>query len=70
MNELRNLLNDLTVELKQVKDENAAAEKYLLNLYDSADKNYTEALESYDTEMREKNKERDDTHADLMEQEN
>lgn len=70
MNELRNLLNDLTVELKQVKDENAAAEKLLLNLYDGADKQYTEALESYDTEMREKNKERDDTHADLMEQEN
>ena len=67
MNELRNLLNDLTVELKQVKDENAGAEKQLLNLYDGADKQYTEALESYDTEMREKNKERDDTRADLME---
>jgi len=67
MNELRNLLNDLTVELKQVKDENSNAEKLLLNSYDGADKQYTEALESYDTEMREKNKERDDTRADLME---
>ena len=67
MNELRNLLNDLTVELKQVKDENEKAEKQLLNSYDGADKLYTEALESYDTEMREKNKERDDTRADLME---
>ena len=70
MNELRNLLNDLTVELKQVKDDNEKAEKQLLNSYDGADKQYTEALESYDTEMREKNKERDDTRADLMEQDN
>jgi hypothetical protein len=41
----------------------------LLTQYDGADKQYTEALESYDTEMREKNKERDDTRADLDDQE-
>jgi chromosome segregation ATPase len=69
MNELNGSLRSLQGELLGVKTENAAAEKLLLTQYDGADKQYTEALESYDTEMREKNKERDDTRADLDDQE-
>jgi septal ring factor EnvC (AmiA/AmiB activator) len=41
----------------------------LLGQYDGADKQYTEALESYDQDMRDKNKERDETRADLEDQE-
>lgn len=41
----------------------------MLTQFDGADKQYTEALESYDQEMRERNKERDETQADLEDQE-
>ena len=51
-----------------MKTENKDAEAVLLGKFDTAEKQYTEALESYDTDMREKNKERDDTRADLEEQ--
>jgi len=36
-------------------------------MYENADKLYTGSLESYDQEMREKNKERDETKNDLLE---
>ena len=62
---LQRTIEDLNSELLMVKAENTAKEKQLLTSYDGADKQYTEALESYDTEMREKNKERDEQKADL-----
>ena len=40
------------------------AEKTLLTAYDGADKQYTEALNSYDTEMSEKTKEKNEAEAD------
>ena len=69
MAELERTIADLTAEYNAMKAKNAIAEKQLLTSYDGADKQYTEALESYDQEMREKNKERDETYADLVEQE-
>ena len=69
MRELQATLNDLQTQLEQVIKENGLAEKALLGQFESADKQYTDALDSYDTEMRDKNKERDDNQADLDEQE-
>lgn len=69
MRELQAQLNDLQAQLEQVKKENSLAEKMLLGQFESADKQYTDALDSYDTEMRDKNKERDGYKADLDEQE-
>lgn len=41
----------------------------MLGQFESADKQYTDALDSYDTEMREKNKERDNNMDGLKDQE-
>ena len=60
MRDLETSLNDLQTQLEQAKKENSLAEKVLLGQFESADKQYTDALDSYDQEMREKNKERDD----------
>ena len=49
-------LND---ELKGAKLSHAAEEKQLTDKYDLADKAYTEALETYDNEMRDHNKQKD-----------
>lgn len=62
-------LGELTERLRVVKDENHVAEKALQTAYENAEKQYTEALDSYDTEMREKNTERDNTRADMEDQE-
>lgn len=60
MRDLETSLNDLQTQLEQAKRENSQAEKVLLGQFENADKQYTDALDSYDQEMREKNKERDD----------
>ena len=64
MTQLSKLIEDLNGELFQVKTENSAAEKALLTSYENADKTYREALESYDADMRDRNKEREDFEAD------
>jgi len=46
----------LTEELKIAKTSHSAEEKQLTDKYDLADKAYTEALETYDNEMRDHNK--------------
>ena len=69
MKDLQTELDELTQQLTEVKKANQDAEKALMGNFENADKAYTDALDSYDTEMREKNKERDDTKADLDEQE-
>lgn len=66
---LQSKISELQGSLNAVKQQNNAAEKLLLGQYDGADKQYTEALESYDQDMRDKNKERDETRADLEDQE-
>ena len=52
MRELSQNIDELKAELKMVQDMNSNAEKQLLQQYDGADKQYTEALESYDTDRR------------------
>ena len=61
MAELQRTIDELNQEYLGVKAANQAAEKNLLTGYENADKQYTGALESYDQEMRERNKERDET---------
>ena len=69
MHALQATIEQLTGDLKQVKDENLVAEKALLTAYDGADKQYTEALNSYDTEMSEKTKEKNEAEADCQDAE-
>ena len=64
MTQLNKLIEELNAELLQVKTENTAAEKALLTAYENADKTYRDALESYDADMRDKTKEREDFEAD------
>jgi hypothetical protein len=52
-----------------MKAQNSAAERTLLTQYDGADKQYTEALSSYDTEMSEKTKEKQEAEADCQDAE-
>ena len=67
MAELQRTIDELNQEYLGVKAANQAAEKnlctphILLTGYENADKQCTGALESYDQEMRERNKERDET---------
>ena len=61
MAELQRTIDELNQEYLGVKAANQAAEKNLLTGYENADKQCTGALESYDQEMRERNKERDET---------
>ena len=68
MTQLQRTIDDLTAEYTSLKGGNQTTEKTLLTNYDNADKQYTEALESYDQDMRDKNKERDETQADLEDQ--
>ena len=68
MAQLQRTIDDLTAEYTGLKGGNSVAEKTLLTNYDNADKQYTEALDSYDQDMRDKNKERDETQADLEDQ--
>ena len=68
MANLQRTIDDLTAEYTGLKGGNSVAEKTLLTNYDNADKQYTEALDSYDQDMRDKNKERDETQADLEDQ--
>ena len=64
MHSLQATIDQLTGELLTVKNENYVAEKTLHTAYDGADKQYTEALNSYDTEMSEKTKEKNEAEAD------
>ena len=68
MAQLQRTIDDLTADYTSLKGGNQTTEKTLLTNYDNADKQYTEALESYDQDMRDKNKERDETQADLEDQ--
>ena len=64
MRELAQHIEELKAELKMVQDMNSNAEKQLLQQYDGADKLYTEALDQYDNDMREKNKDKEETLVD------
>ena len=68
MTALQAEIEQLTSQYNTMKDENQRYEKTLLGQFDGADKQYTEALESYDTDMRDKNKERDEMQGDLDDQ--
>ena len=67
MRELAQTIDELKAELKMVQDMNSNAEKQLLQQYDGADKLYTEALDQYDNDMREKNKDKEETLVDCQE---
>lgn len=67
MRELAQNIDELKAELKMVQDMNSNAEKQLLQQYDGADKLYTEALDQYDNDMREKNKDKEETLVDCQE---
>ena len=54
--QLQARIAELTENLKIAKGTHAAEEKQLTDKYDLADKAYTEALETYDNEMRDHNK--------------
>ena len=69
MAELEALRNQLRDEHAEAWKLNLNSEKIQTVAFDGADKQYTESLDSYDNDMREKNKERDDTEADLKDQE-
>ena len=69
MHALSATIDQLTGELLTVKNENYVAEKTLHTAYDGADKQYTEALNSYDTEMSEKTKEKNEAEADCQDAE-
>ena len=69
MHALQATIDQLTAELLTVKNENYVAEKTLHTAYDGADKQYTEALNSYDTEMSEKTKEKNEAEADCQDAE-
>lgn len=69
MAQLNNTIVQLTGELQEMESQNRAAEKTLLTQYDGADKQYTEALNSYDTEMSEKTKEKSEAEADCQDAE-
>ena len=69
MAELESMRNQLRDEHSEAWKLNLNSEKIQTVNYDNADKQYTESLDSYDNDMREKNKERDDTEADLKDQE-
>ena len=59
MKKLQARIAQLQEELKIAKTSHAAEEKQLTDKYDLADKAYTEALETYDNEMRDHNKQKD-----------
>lgn len=59
MTELKAKIATLNEDLKIAKTSHAAEEKQLTDKYDLADKAYTEALETYDNEMRDHNKQKD-----------
>lgn len=69
MKELKEEIMRLNDDLVGVKGENGVAERTLLTQYDGADKQYTEALNSYDTEMSEKTKEKNEAEADCQDAE-
>jgi len=66
---LQKEIDDLQTDMQVVKSENALGEKTLATAYDGADKQYTEALNSYDTEMSEKTKEKDEAETDCQDAE-
>lgn len=59
MKKLQARIAQLQEELKIAKSSHATEEKQLTDKYDLADKAYTEALETYDNEMRDHNKQKD-----------
>ena len=69
MQNLNQTIQQLEEELTTRKVSNQLAERQLLTQYDGADKQYTEALNSYDTEMGEKTKEKQEAEADCQDAE-
>lgn len=69
MHQLKATIEQLNGDLAQVKADNFGNEKVLITQYDGADKQYTEALNSYDTEMSEKTKEKNEAEAECQDQE-
>ena len=69
MQNLQQTIEQLSNELIDMKAANSGAERTLLTQYDGADKQYTEALNSYDTEMAEKTKEKQEAEADCQDAE-
>lgn len=69
MTNLNQTIQQLEEELTVSKGQNQLAERQLLTQYDGADKQYTEALNSYDTEMGEKTKEKQEAEADCQDAE-
>jgi len=57
--QLQARIAELTENLKIAKGTHATEEKQLTDKYDLADKAYTEALETYDNEMRDHHKQKD-----------
>ena len=68
MAELKRTIDDLTTDYASLKAQNAAAEKALLQNFENAEKEFSAALETYDQDMRDKNKERDETEEDYKDQ--
>lgn len=56
---MKGRIGQLKEELDIAKKNHSTEEKHLTDKYDLADKAYTEALETYDSEMRDHNKQKD-----------
>ena len=56
---LQSRIRQLTEELENAKKQHAQEERDLTGKYELADKGYSEALESYDTDMKDQNKQKD-----------
>ena len=55
--------------LAELKSNNSNVEDKLLKGYDNAQRQYADAIETYDQDMRQNNKDRDDQQADLEDHE-
>ena len=68
MAELSARLRDLVGQHTITKGDNSTKEKALLTQFENANNKYKEALSQYDTDMQEKNKDRNETKAELDDQ--
>ena len=68
MAELNARVTQLQGEHLTAKTENGQREKTLLTQFENANNKYKEALSQYDTDMQEKNKDRNETKAELDDQ--
>ena len=55
--------------MAELKSNNSNMEDKLLKGYDNAQRQYADAIETYDQDMRQNNKDRDDQQADLEDHE-